>query len=181
MKCPITGKNCTKYKCFAILHGKSGKTEGYLVCEDCMHQNNNSIIAPNNDQHCDRCGISLSEIIKGSRFGCPHCYDSFPDALPYIVASVQMTNQEVKHTGRMPTRFVMENSKSTTKQDFMNELSEVIKKAAEKENYTEAAKIKKILDNFSRIPDEERRDARSMNELALFIFKFRSGDLEGLY
>ena len=160
---------------------KNGKVEGCLVCEDCMHQNQDSIVTPNDEERCSNCGISLSEIVKGSRFGCAKCYESFAETLPYIIASVQMTSQNAKHVGQTPCQFAMESARKTTRQEFAEEISEKINKACRSEDYEGADRLKKVLEDFSKISDEEGRDARSMNELALFIFKFRSGELEGLH
>lgn len=169
MKCPLTGKPCVKLKYIGYV---DGKTE-HLVCEDCIHQtqSQDKITTPDDDETCVDCGATLSEIVKGSRFGCAKCYDNFEETVGYIVASLQGGGQDIRHTGSVPREFLMRRARETTREDFLAELGDELKRALASEDYERAARIRA---DMNKIEGELLSD----EEFALFVFKRRLERLE---
>ena len=50
---------------------------------------------------CPECSTSFSDIEKGSRFGCPGCYDAFADRLPEFLSQMQFG---ALHVGKSPKK-----------------------------------------------------------------------------
>jgi len=171
MKCPLTGKPCVKIKYISVVD----KKVEHLVCEECIHQTQSSekIQIPKDDDVCADCGLSLSEMIKTSRFGCSRCYDNFHDTIVYIIASLQNATREVTHRGCVPKQFLMEVSRKTTKEEFVRELNEKIEKACSEDDYERASAIR------SEIRKVEEGES-SPEEFALLVFHYRLRELEGL-
>lgn len=180
MKCPITGKNCAKHKSFSVVNEMGGKAKSHLVCEDCIHQIQTvKILTPNDEKTCANCGLSLHDIIKGSRLGCAKCYDNFSETVPHIIASLQMGGEDIHHVGNFPRGFLMDRARETSREEFVEELSGEVSKACSDERYEDASRIKNLMGRFeNEFPNERGRDARFSDELALFIFRYRNGDLE---
>lgn len=168
MKCPISGKNCTKHKSFEL--------EGQVVCEDCLHKKQEQIQAVG-DMTCSSCGISLAQIVKGSRFGCPSCYDSFADMVPHLIASVQACDSAVRHVGIAPQCFLSEKSKSMSYEEIRDEIGSRMNAASSKEDYTEAARMKSSLSRLENIMKEGQGD--HAERLALFVLEFWAGSESG--
>lgn len=169
MKCPLTGKPCVKLKYIGYV---DGKTE-HLVCEDCIHQtqSQDKISTPDDEETCASCGASLSEIIKGSRFGCAKCYENFSETVGYVIASLQGGGQDIRHVGSVPKSFLMERARETTREGFLEELGEEMRRALAAEDYAVA---RRIADDIKKIKEGE---PLSDEEFALFVYERR---LEGL-
>lgn len=50
---------------------------------------------------CPTCSTSFSDVEKGSRFGCPDCYDAFADRLPEFFSQMQFG---ALHVGKSPKK-----------------------------------------------------------------------------
>ena len=50
---------------------------------------------------CPTCSTSFSDVEKGSRFGCPDCYDAFADKLPEFLSQMQFG---ALHIGKSPKK-----------------------------------------------------------------------------
>lgn len=168
MKCPLTGKPCVKLKYIGYV---DGKTE-HLVCEDCIHQtqSQDKIKTPDDEETCADCGATLSEMVKGSRFGCARCYENFSETVGYIIASLQGGGHDIRHVGSVPHGFLMERARETTREGFLAELGEDLNNAIASEDYERAAAIRT---DMNKIRDELLSD----EEFVLFVFERR---LEGL-
>lgn len=145
-----------------------GKTE-HLVCEDCIHQtqSQHKIATPADEETCADCGITLSEIVKGSRFGCAKCYENFSETVGYIIASLQGGGHDIRHVGSVPRGFLMERAKETTREGFLEELGKEMRKAVSIEDY---GKAKLLADDVKKIKEGE---PLSDEEFALFVFEHR--------
>lgn len=170
MKCPLTGKPCVKLKYIGYA---DGKTE-HLVCEDCIHQtqSQNKISTPDDDETCADCGATLSEIVKGSRFGCTKCYDNFSETVGYIVSSLQGGTHDIRHVGSVPKSFLMDSARSTTREGFLEELGGEMKKAISTEDY---GKAKLLAADIKKIKEGE---PLSDEEFALFVYERRLKNLK---
>lgn len=162
MKCPLTGKNCLKHKCF--------EAEGKLLCEDCFHKKAENLRLAN-DTICPSCGMTLAEIIKGIRLGCASCYDHFAETMPYIVGSVQMGDSNMRHTGSIPRGFLMDRAKITSSEEIREEILMRMNSASLDEKYKEAAKMRSKIVELDKLLKETGR-ADLAERLALFIFNF---------
>ena len=50
---------------------------------------------------CPTCETSFADVEKGSRFGCPDCYETFSDKLPEFLAQMQFGSV---HVGKSPKK-----------------------------------------------------------------------------
>lgn len=164
MKCPITGKNCLKHKGF--------EADGKLVCEDCFHKKSEGIQSAN-DTTCASCGMSLADIVKGSRLGCAACYDNFPETMPHIVGSVQRADSGVRHVGRTPRSFIAEKARSVSEQAVREEISMRMNSAAANCDYKEAARMKSKMKELDSLKEEGRADLAE--RLALLVMELWTG------
>lgn len=167
MKCPVTGKNCLKYKGFNM--------EGKLVCEDCLHKKPEAIKSVV-EILCSSCGTSLADVAKGGKLGCPSCYDSFSETMPYIIGSLQGGDSGMKHFGRIPKGFLMNMAKSTSLEEIREEITMRMKSASIEEKYSEASRMKAKLDELEAMD----RSGALPAGLPTFIFEFWTS-LESLY
>jgi len=169
MKCPITGKNCLKHK--------SMESDGKLVCGDCLYKTPEPVKTVG-ELTCSSCGMSLVEIVKGSRFGCPSCYDNFQD-VQHIVGSVQLGTSDIRHTGRVPSRFLEEKSKLVSREEILEEISMRMNSASSKGDYEEAARMKSKMLELESIEKDGRADYDV--RLARFVEKFWREISKGFY
>lgn len=167
VKCPITGKNCLKHKSF-----DSGKG---LVCEDCFQKSPTPIMSVA-EIKCASCGMTLSSLIKGSRFGCAVCYESFQDAA-HIIEAVQLGS--LRHIGRVPESFLKEKSKSISVEEIKEEIKMRMDSAASKGDYVVAAKMKSKIKDLEIIAKKNGQAKNS--QLAHFVLSFWKEISEGFY
>lgn len=121
--------------------------------------------------------MPLSQIIKGSRFGCSACYDEFNDTVPYVISSLQRANDDVRHVGRVPSGFLMDLAKKTTESGLVEELGGEMLKACSEEDYERADRIKSKLKELEGM---KKGESIPSEELALFAFKYLVEESEGL-
>jgi len=126
------------------------------LCEECARQHSgivSSMIkqvfqtltpapAKGSEKTCPDCGISLTEIMKTGKFGCPKDYVVFKKQIEPMISRLHNSTQ---HTGKVPATIAKKDSKKRIK-----DLEKLIGKAVEGEKYEEAAKyrdeIKKLQD-----------------------------------
>lgn len=86
------------------------------------------------EKSCKRCGTTLSDFTKNGNLGCSECFDTFNNVIDRALINVQGTNR---------TKKIKEvEGKKENKKSKKEELEEALKKAIEKEEYEEAAKIR---------------------------------------
>ena len=115
MKCEI----CKKKE--ASVHFKQvheGEAKELFVCEECAASKGFDVQAPmslanflfggdaegapdapGDERICTLCRMRLSDFRKGSRLGCPVCYETFSEELRPMLASMQKGKQ---HRGKIP-------------------------------------------------------------------------------
>lgn len=149
MKCPITGKNCTKHKAYTVEEKHGEESSSYLVCEDCMHLNP-KVDSADEMGPCPRCGTTLDQVVRNSRIGCSLCYDHFGEPLAYIIAAVQFGG-EAKHTGMVPESFKRSSAEAVEAVRFATEIAQKIRIATREERYEEASRLNAVLVEVKRI------------------------------
>lgn len=97
---------------------------------------------------CPKCGLSLSELYKAGRYGCPNCYDHFAFVLEESGRSLHdiPINTKIEHTGKRPKRL-----NELTLQDTIKLLKAKLAYAIEHEKYEEAAKIKQEIQDLEKV------------------------------
>ncbi len=88
---------------------------------------------------CRYCGTSFDEFRSSGLVGCEHCYDEFSDLIDVI-----RRNQGADyHVGKAAL-----DRSTLTKDERIEELREKINQAVDREDYEEAAKLKKQIENI---------------------------------
>lgn len=64
--------------------------------------NQNNPIQSGEIIQCDRCGMTLNQILNIGRFGCAHCYKAFQEQLNPLLRRLHGGNW--KHNGKIPQR-----------------------------------------------------------------------------
>jgi protein arginine kinase activator len=192
MTCPINGKPCSKYKGFHITEKIGGKTQVFEVCEDCLHSNmKKTIEIPQEANDCEMCGMSLGDLLKSTRIGCPNCYDHFEKTIQHVVASAQ-GSANLKHVGPAPNQYKMRMAENEDLSSFLVELDHEVRMAVLGERYETIPKLKSKMKEFEEVlarykehvrldefveTEKERRAPSTRKELAKIIFDYREDKL----
>ena len=172
MLCSNCGKNEATIRYTRIINGE--KTE-FALCEDCARKEGlddldfsmpinfssflsdffeDDSILPSisgfQTQKCKNCGLTYDEFIKGGKFGCGECYNTFSNKLESILKNLHGSS---KHIGRKPKNILdsknIVNNKKEVKEQKVDENQEKIDKlnsdlqsAIKDERYEDAAKIR---------------------------------------
>lgn len=93
--------------------------------------------APNHDVlRCSHCGMTFNQFLNTSRFGCPHCYETFHHQLVPILSRLHGGNME--HEGKIPVRI----GGSIYTKKKMAELKDALHLAIEREEFEKAAELR---------------------------------------
>jgi len=174
-------ENCVKKD--ATIHlteiGKNIKSESHL-CEHCARDiriNFNTESHPETLQEmlylldykeiknarnfvCMNCGMSISELKKDKRFGCPQCYNYFNKPVKSIVS---YHGKETKHIGKIPHKYLNDNLENFADEievvaveeiitdNNISDLREKLKSAVTEERYEEAAIIRDLVKELESV------------------------------
>lgn len=117
---------------------------------------------------CPKCNISLQEISKIGKLGCPNCYDWYASELIPILYSSHgspYSSEELAHVGKKPKNFNPQKKllqcKAKTKEETdamrLAKLNYKLTQAVEKEDYETAAKIRDIIADVKKLMKEEKK------------------------
>lgn len=87
------------------------------------------------DKRCDLCGMSLQELMREGRAGCPRCYGTFERELERTVGKL---HGDTVHKGKVPAGLQRDMDKKAKIEALRQKISEAV--AAE--NYEEAARLR---------------------------------------
>jgi protein arginine kinase activator len=87
------------------------------------------------DVVCEACGLTLSEFQSGGRFGCADCYSAFRQQIMPLIEKIHDASQ---HVGKMPQR----TDRDIAREKSARQLQTELKRAVEREEYEEAARIR---------------------------------------
>ena len=151
MLCDVCKKRTATYHSRSNINGKVSEVH---LCEECLEQSHYNPLSIFSDelfsfespmfrlfegktenQECTKCGTKFSQIINTSRVGCGDCYRQYKDSLIRVIDSL---NYGDKHIGK-----TLDTIKTNPIEDKIQKLEKKLKQAVEKENYEEAAIIKK--------------------------------------
>lgn len=149
MKCPVTGKPCLKHKAYHVVEKKEGKFIDFLVCEDCLYNQEKKIKMVTDNTNCKNCKTKLDDVLKGEKLGCQKCYQNFEETIKEILKHVQKT-EDIIHKGSIPSQWKMEKAKNTLPSEFLEKIKFDLELAIEKEEYEIAIEINKTLNNFEK-------------------------------
>lgn len=177
MTCPLSGKPCVKYKCFHITEKHGEKVDSYMVCEDCLYLSATAKIkmSDKDDMSCDSCGMSLEEVLRGSRMGCARCYEKFEGTMEHVIKAVQSGDGD-RHTGSVPFSWKMGQAEKTDPIKFLTELKQKYRIAVKSERYEKASFLNSKIAEFEKIM-EKRRSSSAKKEIAEFILECRGSEL----
>jgi len=95
-----------------------------------------------------KCGMTLKEFDKCGKFGCPNCYDHFPERMKQLVFPYHGAQE---HVGKYPKRQMKQKWESSP-EEKMKLLKLQYAKALELEEYEKAAEINKQIELLSQSP-----------------------------
>jgi protein arginine kinase activator len=100
---------------------------------------------------CVKCGITLEEIFKKGRLGCPHCYEHFGEEIAHFL--VPMQGGAAKHVGKVPKN--LKNEVPSVPIDLKIKMFEdAMKDAVANEKYEEAAKLRDGIKTLTNLNQE---------------------------
>ncbi len=175
MLCQNCGKNKASIHLTRIINGKK---EELHLCESCAKKNENLIFQTDNnfafqsllsgvlnnnlstkneslfkkntneDNFCQRCGLSNTEFSKNGLLGCTDCYKKFEDMLEPLFKRI---HGNIRHIGKKPSRYSIkkENEK------VVGILKDKMKKAVEEENFEKAAEIRDQINDINKKNEED--------------------------
>jgi len=101
---------------------------------------------------CALCGSSLDEIIRSSRVGCAHCYETFAGQLQ---PTLQRIHGALGHTGKTPATDPAETLRRQKEQEVARLRGEIAT-AVQAEDYEQAAKLR---DEIRKLEEGGESDA----------------------
>jgi protein arginine kinase activator len=160
-KCPITGLPCEHPKTVHVTDvGKDYVATNYFdICQLCGLKDKTSKVAQNildffdsviknkiqnitppdkevqTKSPCPSCGMTIKEIAKASRLGCPDCYEHYKEEL---IPVIMQNHGSIKHKGKSPTH----PAENVSVEEQIKGLELRLKQEIELEHYEEAQKIK---------------------------------------
>ncbi|WP_025729893.1 UvrB/UvrC motif-containing protein [Heyndrickxia ginsengihumi] len=101
---------------------------------------------------CSHCGMTFDQFLNISRFGCPHCYETFQKQLIPILR--RLHGENVEHQGKIPVR--IGGSIYTKKQ--IKQLKQDLQIAIEKEEFERAAELRDQIRDLENTPFDKGGD-----------------------
>lgn len=92
-------------------------------------------ILPDTERRCPTCGMTLRDLRRNGRAGCPDCYHTFSDVLNPYIHRVQGADS---HIGSAP----QSEQATRPKKCVLDNLKEKLQDAIKSENYEEAARLR---------------------------------------
>jgi protein arginine kinase activator len=111
---------------------------GHLLDMDSLSndQNQNELdLSVKEDKKCSNCGISISQVKKNGRLGCPKCYDEFRIELNPFIKIIQSGTE---HKGKIPLNC----NKRLKIEKKIKDLKFKLEEQIIIENFEEAAKLR---------------------------------------
>ena len=100
---------------------------------------------------CSKCGITLQEILKIGRLGCPYCYEHFATEIAHFLGPMQ--GGAVKHVGKVPKKFKKE-VPSIPLELKVKIFEDAMREAIAKEEYETAAKLRDGIKTMTNLNQE---------------------------
>jgi protein arginine kinase activator len=104
------------------------------------------------DIRCPSCGMTLSEFQSGGRFGCASDYGAFRERIMPLIEKIHDATQ---HVGKMPQR----TDDRVAREKSLRQLQAELKRAVEREEYEEAARIRDRLRELESSPADAPGEA----------------------
>jgi len=140
MLCQSCGKNEASIHVTRVADGHTQESHLCLACAAAANVGLSDLFAgligeeSNKGQVCPKCGISLKEVQKSGRLGCPECYTHFQTALAPLLGRVQ---GGAGHKGRTPAA-----SPEAQREKTLKELREQMNAAVSQEDFEQAAVLR---------------------------------------
>lgn len=154
MKCDLCDLAPATIHITRIVEGKKCKSH---LCQNCAAENGQhktpinlpallQVLLGQNDMaqmDCPCCGIGFMEFRANGRLGCPHDYEAFRKGLNGLLRRL---HSKIIHKGKRPGRPVLDNALS---QKLLT-LRRAMSQAVSSENYEEAARLKREIQQLSQ-------------------------------
>lgn len=88
---------------------------------------------------CPKCKRDINTIRQNGRLGCSRCYVTFKEDLLYAIKNY---HGHVQHVGKFPSNYKGSN------EGKLKSLNEKLKEAINKEDYSEAARIRDLINEI---------------------------------
>jgi protein arginine kinase activator len=181
-KCPITGKNCLKYKSFHVTDVSNNQTNSLNICEDCLSQLDQKNLKfdekkekdKKNEDCCGFCGMTIEEFVKSARLGCSKCYDKFEKHLYLIIEKIHRIGDKPKeliHTGSVPECWKQQRADDFDPYQFLLNLKQKLAIAIKNEKYKEANFLKNNIKDFDLLTGK-LSTSQNLDEIKKEISKF---------
>ncbi|MHC4914056.1 MAG: UvrB/UvrC motif-containing protein [Planctomycetota bacterium] len=106
------------------------------------------------DIKCPSCGMTLSDFQNGGRFGCADDYAAFRERIMPLIEKIHDSTQ---HVGKMPKR----TDREVVREKSMRQLQAELKRAVEREEYEEAARIRDRIREIETVGGAGGEDAET--------------------
>lgn len=110
----------------------------------------------NLEGRCTTCGLSIGDLGKTGRLGCPDCYQSLGKALLPLIQRVQ---RSTRHIGKKPSRIGVKQKHQVE----VRELEEKLRKYVQEENYEGAAQVRDQIRKL-QVPSRPRASGKEKQE-----------------
>lgn len=87
-------------------------------------------------EQCKTCGSTIESILQNGKFGCPDCYQTFPEEVADIISRVQL--HQHAHVGKVPNKSLAHIEVKKQIEQLENQLSELV----EAQEFEEAAVVR---------------------------------------
>lgn len=138
-KCFYDQTECLENKNLSLYVMTNGEMKLQKCCMNCLSKLQNSIDTKDNHENfkedaeknkkqktCLSCNLTLDDILKGARLGCPMCYYYFDKEIYFLI---NFYHKSSMHEGKFPEK----NFKPILVHNILKDLSEKLKNANEYE------------------------------------------------
>lgn len=147
-KCFFDKKECLEEKNLSLYVMTEGEMKVQKCCMNCLSKLQNSISSTENndkvsleeaknEKYCLSCKITLNDILKGARIGCPLCYYYFEEEIYFLI---NFYHKASFHKGKIPEN----NNKSVLLHNILKDLNEKL-------NDSDECEKKKILSLIEKL------------------------------
>lgn len=100
-------------------------------------------------KQCPKCNMSLKELVKKGKLGCPNCYEYYQSELSQVIYMSHGTPgksaTELQHEGKIPKNKPKSNTQETDKM-LLTKLNYKLAHSVQQENYEQAAKLRDMIE-----------------------------------
>lgn len=107
------------------------------------------------DIKCTKCGMTYEEFLRGGKFGCAGCYQSFGRVLGKCFKQIQGMDS---HAGKKPKGYVSHMDRVVKEMTDIERLSMKLQEAVEKEEFEEAVMLRDKIKELKKAGTEKEQE-----------------------